>query len=70
MQSTDERSGSHVIIAVIHQGHLALEITDEMFEALFGLHLDREEVIVLLLKLPLGIILVIKCLVHLFKTLK
>jgi len=49
MQSIDERSGNHVIIAVIHQGHLALKITDVIFEALSGLHLDREEVILFFL---------------------
>jgi len=68
LQPTDEYSDNHIIIAVIHQGHLALEITDVMFEALLGLYLDREEVIVVLLRLHPGSILVIECLPHLFET--
>jgi len=27
LQSTDECSGNHIVVTVIHQGHLALEIT-------------------------------------------
>ena len=57
LQPTDERSNSHVIIAVIHLSHLALKITDIMFEALSGLHLDHEEVINVLLELPLESVL-------------
>ena len=68
LQPTDERRGKHVVIAVIHQGHLALKIIDVMFEALFGFHLDHEEVIVILLKLPSESILVIESLLHLFET--
>ena len=41
-----------------------------MFEALSELHFDREEVIVVLLKLLSGSILVIESLLHLFETLK
>ena len=52
LQPTDEYSGSHIIIAIIYQSHLALEITNLMFEALSGRHLDKEEVITILLKLP------------------
>ena len=64
LQPTDEHSGSHIIIAVIHQDQLMLEITDIMFEALSGLHLHRKEVIIVLLKLSLGSILVIEGLLH------
>jgi len=39
-----------------------------MFEALFGLHLIREEVIVVLRKLLSGSVLVIEGLLHLFET--
>ena len=67
LQPTDECSGSHIVIAVIHQGHLAFEITDVMFEVLSGLHLDRKEMIIVLLELLLGSILVIESLLHLFK---
>jgi len=38
-----------------------------MFEALFEFHLDREEVIVVLLKLLSGSVLVIESLLHLFE---
>ena len=68
MQSTDGCIGDHVVIAGIHRGHLTLEITDEMFEALSEIYLDREKVIAVLLKLLLGSILVIENLLHLFKT--
>jgi len=68
LQPTDECSDNHIIIVVIHQGHLALKITDVMFEALSRLHLDREEVIVVLLKLLSGSVLVIESLLHLFET--
>ena len=68
MQPTNERTSSHVVITVIHQGHLTLEITDEIFEALSGIYLDREEVIVILLKLPLESVLVIESMLHLFET--
>jgi len=66
VQPTNERNGNHVTIAVIHQCHLALKITVVMFESLFGLHLDREEVIVLL-ELLLGSVLMIEDLHHLFE---
>ena len=69
LQYTDE-CNNHLIIAVIHQHHLALEITDVMFEVLSGLHLDREEVIPILLKLPLESVLVIEGILHLFETLE
>jgi len=49
---------------------LALEILDVMLEALSGLHLDREKVIVVILKLSSGSILVIKGLFHFFETLE
>ena len=64
-----ERNDNHVIIIIL-QGHLSLEITDVMFEALSGLHFDCEEVIAVLLKLPSGRVLVIKGPLHLFETLK
>jgi len=51
LQSTDERGGSHFVITVIHQGYLALEITDIVFEALSELHLSCEKVVVVLLEL-------------------
>jgi len=67
LQPADERRGSHSVIAIIHQGHQALEITNVMFEALFELHFDCKEVIDVLLKLPSGSVLVIEDLPHLFK---
>jgi len=70
LQPTDECNGSHVVIAIIHQGYMALETIDVMFEALSSLHLDHEEVIDVLLELPLGGILVIEGLLYLFETLE
>ena len=49
LQPTDERSDSHIVIAVIHQSYLALEITDILLEALPRFHLDGEEVVAILL---------------------
>jgi len=68
LQPTDERSGSHIVIAVLHQGPLALKITDVMVKPLFGLHLDHKEIIVVLPKLLLGSVLVIESPLHLFET--
>ena len=68
LQPTDEHSGSHIIIAFIHHDHLTLEITDVMFESLSRLYLDHEEVIVVILNLPLRSLLVIKGLLYLFET--
>jgi len=48
LHPTDERSDNHVVIVVIHQNYLALEITDILFEAFPRLHLDGEEVVILL----------------------
>ena len=70
LQPAGERNSNHIIIAVIHQGHLALEIIDVVFETLPGIHLDREEVIDIFLQLSSGSILVEEGLLHLFKTLK
>ena len=67
LQPTNERSGSYIVIAVIHQGHSALKITDVMFETLSELHLDRE-VINVLFELSSGSELVIKTLLHFFET--
>jgi len=49
LQLTDERDDNHVVFAVMHQNHLALKITDILFEALLRLHLDGEEVVAFLL---------------------
>ena len=70
LQPIDERSENHIVIAVIHQGHLTLKITDVMFEALSGLHLDRDKVIIVILKLLSGSVLVIGGMLHLYKTLE
>ena len=70
LQPTDECCSSHVIIAFIHRGHLALKITDTVFETLPGLHLDYEEVIVIFLLLSLGSVLMVESLLHLFKALE
>ena len=61
--------GHYVVPAVIHQGYLALKISDLVFEAIFGFPLDCEEVVVLL-ELPSGSILVIESLLHLFEVLE
>jgi len=70
LQPTDECYGSHVIVAVTHQGHLALKITDIVLESLSRLHLDYEEVIIVFLQLSSGSVLVVEGLLHLFKALE
>jgi len=45
LQPSDERGDSHVVIAVIHQSHLALKITCILLEALLRIHFDDEEVV-------------------------
>jgi len=69
LQPTNERCGSYVIITVIHQCHLALEITDIVLETLLRLHLDNEDVIDVLL-IPPRSVLVIESLLHLFEALE
>ena len=67
LQPTDERYDSYILIAVIYQGHFTLEVNDIVLEAIFGLHLDNEEVIVVLPKLMPRSVLVVKDLPHLFE---
>ena len=67
LQPIDERKGSHIVIAVIYQGHLVLKITDVMFEASSGLHLYCE-VFDVILKFLSRSVLVIEGLLHFFKT--
>ena len=67
LQSSDECCSSHVVIVVIHKGHLALEITDIVLEALSGLHFDCEEMIVVPLKFPPGGELVKECICDVMK---
>ena len=45
-----------------------MKIIDVIFEALFRLHLDREKVIDVILKLLPGSVLVIESMFHLFET--
>jgi len=45
LQPTDERDGSHVVIAVIHHRHLALKIIEILLEALLRLYINVEEVV-------------------------
>jgi len=70
LQPTDEHDDSHAVIAIIHQSHLALEITDILLEALPRLHFDGDEVVVVLLELPSGSVLVVEDLLHLFEALE
>ena len=70
LQRTDEHSGSHIVIADIHQSYLALEIADILLEALLRLHFDDKEVVVILLELPSGSVLVIKGQLHLLEALE
>jgi len=70
MQLTDERCRRDVFDAVIYQSHLALDITDIVLEALPRLHLDGEEVIVVLLEFVMGSKLIIEGLPHLLEVSK
>jgi len=53
LQSTYECSDGYVFIAVVHQSHLALELVDVALQALPWFHSDREEMVVVPLKLSL-----------------
>ena len=66
-QHIDKCCCSYIFIAIICQGHLTLKVIDIVFDALIGLHLDREEVIVVLLKLKTRGKLVVEGLPHLFE---
>ena len=70
LHPTNECSSNHVVIALIHQVHLALEIIDIVFEVFSELHLNHEEMIDVLLELSSRSILVIESLLHLFEALE
>ena len=67
LQPTDEHCDSYILVAVIYQSHLTLKVIDIMVKALFELHLDREEVIVVLLKLMMQSVLAVEYMPHLFE---
>ena len=67
LQPTDEYCDNYILIAVIYQDHLTLKVIDIVLEALSRLHLDRKEVIVVLLKLTPRSILIVEDLPHLFE---
>ena len=48
MQSDNKHGRNNVIATVINHGHLVLKTTDVAFKGLSWLHLDGEEVVVLL----------------------
>jgi len=55
--SGNERGRSIIVTTIMNHGHLVLEITYVAFEYLSWLHLDGEEVVVVLLKLlPRGVL--------------
>ena len=57
MHSGDECNCNNIITTVIYWCHLVLKITDVALESLSLLHLNDEEVVVVLLKLlPRGIL--------------
>ena len=51
LQSGNECGHSNIVATVINHSYLALEITDVALEGLPWLHLDAEEVVIVLLKL-------------------
>ena len=68
LQSSNECGCSDIITTVINQYHLALKITDVPLKGLSLLHLDGEEVVVIILKLISRDILVEEGVDDLFKT--
>jgi len=74
LQPSNECSGRYIIIAVIYQSRLALEYSLNqsagVLLALFGLHLDRKKVVVVLLQFQSESVLVVKGLLHILKALE
>ena len=70
LQPADKGGGGHLLVAVIYQGHLTLKIINIILQALFGFHLNCEEVVVFPLEFPPRSKLVKKCLSHLMKILE
>ena len=64
LHPTDEHGGSYVIVPVIYESHLALKITDILFETLPNFHLDGKEETDVLSQLLSGSVLVIESLLH------
>ena len=67
LQLTDERYGGNVFIAIIHQRHLALEVTDVVLQILPWLHPHCEEMVTISLELSSRSELVVKDVSYTFK---
>ena len=67
LQSDNEYVRNNFIVAVLKHSHLVLKITDVAFESLSWLHLDGEEVVIVLLKLLSRCILVEESIANLFE---
>jgi len=52
LQPTDEGGSVYVLVAVVHQGHLALEIINVVLQTPSIFHLYREKVVVVPLEFP------------------
>ena len=52
LQPTDEGGSGYILIAVVHQDHLALEVINVAFQSIPSFHLDREEVVDVSLEFP------------------
>jgi len=50
LQPTDEGVSGYVLATVVYQGHLVLKVIDIILQALSRFHLDREEMVVVLLE--------------------
>jgi len=67
LQSDNEYVRNNFIVAVLKHSHLVLKITDVAFESLSWLHLNGEDVIVVLLKLLSQGVLVEEDIANLFE---
>jgi len=61
LQPTDEGGNDYILIAVVHQGQLALEIINVALQTLPSFHVDREEVVDVPLKFSPRSKLVVEC---------
>ena len=52
LQPIDEGDTGYVLVAVVHQGHLVLEVINVALQTLLSFHLYREEVVAIPLKFP------------------
>ena len=67
MQPTDEGSSGYVLIAIVHQIHLALKVINVALQTLPSFHIDCEEVVVVPLEFSSRNKLIVECVGYFMK---